>query len=1021
MKLSETCIHKPVFAAVLSLVIAVLGFIGLQRLQVRYYPKTVIPQVSIYTYFEGASADLMESQVSTKIENAVAGVDNIQYITSSSWTSGSTVTVQFRLGGNLESEAAQLRDKISAIQDLPVDAQKPIVTVGGNSPTVIGYSFIDDDKSPQDIRDYITRSISPVLRQLPGVGSVPVYGSTDYAMRVWLNAAQMAARNISVADIKTAITNNNVYFPAGAFYGPSRNYSVLSDTLLKNATDFSKIIVSGSGDNVVRLSDVATVSLGFHGLNDIPMSIGSKKGLVVMINPLQSANPVDVAKAVRDQFAAFQDKLPKGMHVKLLFDSSVFLKSAINDTLLSIGEAIVLVILVVILFLGSLRAASVPIITIPISLLGAFFIISTLGFTINVMSLLAMVLAIGLVVDDAIVMLENIHRHIEEGAKPLTAAITGSREIAFPVIVMCLTLVAVYAPVGFMQGVTSELFKEFAFTLASAVVISGFVALTLSPMMCSKVLQSKEQATSKFAHKTDEFFAALSLRYKSFLSSVLNHRPVIIICVGIIALLGYLLIHMMHSELLPKEDGGEVYISVRAPAGSSLAYTEKNAQDVIKIAKSVPEVRETVFQFGQGSMGIHCYLKSWHNRKHTAEEVSAELNPKLAKIPGVIASASVPDEASFGEQGSDVTLYFKTTSNYRDLVPAVNKMQAILNRYPGVINVNSNLKFDSQQFGLSIYRDLASSLGVSIMDIADTVHVMMGSLHLGNVQSGSKSYDVLLQMQKKDLLSFNSLKRLYVPAAAVTEPDGQSITPMIPLSSLVKLTPKVGQGTLHHFNRMRAGSVTATLAPGYTESQVISFIKKQLPQVESQNVSAAFSGKAQQYIDSAGSMGSVFILSFIFIYLVLSAQFGSFTDPFVILLAVPLSMVGALFSLWATGGTMNLYSQIGMVTLVGLISKHGILITKFINDLREEGMEFNEAILTGATIRLKPILMTTLAMIVGALPLAFATGPGSMGREQIGWTIAGGLFFGTFFSLVVVPVAYSYFCRNKKITLRHSV
>lgn len=1024
MKLPEICIRQPVLAIVLSLLLVVLGVMGYRNLEIRFFPKVQLPVVTITTHYEGASSALMESQVTTTIENHLAGIDNIRYISSRSWTSYSKITVQFNLGSNLEEEAAKVRDKVSsALQHLPADADTPTVEVGTDSPSIIGMGFIDAKRQPADIRDYILRNVQPVLRQLPGVGAVHVLGSSNYAMRVWLDPSKMASMGITIDDVKAAVNSNNIYFPAGAIHGPTRNYGVISDTQLKNAGQFANVIVKKTSDGVIRLGDIANVKIGFTSLYDYPMRVHGKNGIMLIIDPLQSANPITVAKEVKDALKGIRAKLPSGMQAEMEFDQSQFLKNSISETFIAMGEAIALVIIVVFLFLGSLRAAAIPIITIPVSLLAVFAVINVLGFTINIMSLLGMVLAIGLVVDDAIVMLENIHRHIEEGMSPMAAALKGSDEIGFAIIAMTITLAAVYAPVGLVKGFSAELFKEFALTLAGSVLISGFVALTLSPMMCSRVLQP-ELSESTFVKMLEKVFDSVAHWYKKMLTHILKLRLIFVGVLVLIGVVGYFIFTQLNAEFIPQEDYGMITVSLVSPPDASIDYTEKYTSDVESILRKIPQIKSFSTQIGVGSTTLRVVMKPWGKERHTSTQtIVAQLNKSLAKIPGITATASIPDIVDFGEQGSDIDLNFMTTQDYNVLLNPMNKLVQILRTYPGLLNVQTNLKFDAQQYSISINRDLAGSVGVNIQDIADTVHALMSGIHWTDVQSGSDSYPVLVQMDRKYLKDLQAVDRIYLPgsspasssASSTASSSSNGLTSMIPLSSLVTVTPTVGQGTLRHFNRMRSGTITALLAPGYTMSQAISFINKQLPKVMKSDISVSYSGKAQQFIDSSGDMVGIMVLAFVFIYLVLSAQFGSFIDPLIILLAVPLSMVGALFSLWVTGGTFNIYSQIGLVTLVGMISKHGILITQFINDLRQSGVPFHEAIIEGAQIRLRPILMTTFAMIFGTIPLALATGPGSIGREQIGWTIVGGLFFGTFFSLVVVPIAYSYLGLFRKV------
>lgn len=1017
MKLSNVCIQKPVLAIVLSLVLLVLGIIGFRGLEVRFFPKLTLPIVSIWTEYDGASGPLMESQVTTPIENALASVDGIQYMNSYSYTGWSGVYVQFKLGGDLESQAAQVRDSVSAAQSkLPENAYAPSVTVGTTGNPIIAIGFTAKNKTPAEIRDYVSRNVEPVLRQLTGVGWIDIQGASSYAMRIWLDPQKMASLGVTVTDINSAITANNIYFSAGSVIGPTRSYSLVSNTRLKNANDFSNIIVKQTATGTVRMKDVATVKLGFTSLNNYPMRIDGKNGIMLMVYPLQDANPIKVANEVTQSIEHLKSQLPQGIQAKTSFDLSKFLSGSINETFLAIGEAIILVILVVYLFLGSVRAAFIPIITIPVSLISVFFIIKMAGFTINIMSLLAMVLAIGLVVDDAIVMMENIHRHIERGMSPMQAAFLGSKEIGFAIVAMSITLVAVYAPVGFIEGFNAEVFKEFSFTLASAVVISGFVALTLSPMMCSRILLP-EQKMSSMSQWIDTKFNKLSLIYQRLLEQLLQRRVIVIAMFLGFAAAGVGLFSIIHSEFLPQEDYSMMNINIASPDGSSMSYTDSYAKKIEAIIGKIPEIKSFSTQVLRSSTVIRAVMKPYSQTGVSTQQVIAKLNPILDKIPGVNAIAQIPAVVNYGsDDGSDLTLNFMTTGSYQDLVAPINNMMNQLKSYPGLMNVQTNLNFNSQQYSIEVDRDLAAAVGVSLQDIANTVSAMMSGNHITDVEEGNESYPVMVQMPPAVLKNFDAVKQLYVESSN-TDANGDSGVKMIPLSSLITLTPSIGQGTFTHFNRMRSGSITAILAPGYTESQIVKYVQQHVSAVLTPTVRYAFSGKAQQYLDSSGSMAGIVLMSFIFIYLVLSAQFGSFIDPFVILLAVPLSMVGGMFALWCAGGTLNLFSQIGLVTLIGMISKHGILITQFINDLREKGNEINQAILKAAAIRFRPIIMTTLAMIFGTLPLVLAIGSGSSGRNQIGWVIIGGLIFGTFFSLIVVPVAYSYLGRLKKITV----
>ena len=680
------------------------------------------------------------------------------------------------------------------------------------------------------------------------------------------------------------------------------------------------------------------------------MRVNGQSGVELSISPLQEANPIEVAELVKQKLQELKKNLPEGMQATINLDASTYLKMSIQETFFTIGEAVVLVTLIVFLFLGSLRAASIPIITIPVSLLAVFVVIKLMGFTINIMSLLAMVLAIGLVVDDAIVMLENIHRYIEKGLSPFKAALKGSKEISSAVVAMGLTLAAVYAPLGFSSGFTAELFREFAFTLAGAVIISAFVALTLSPMMSAKVLlpRSSEGGYMTFL---EGFFKRLSEGYQKILTACMQKRHIAIILLFILGGIGYGIFKILPSELIPQEDTGVVKVGIRSPAGASIDYTNHYAQQAETIIKSNPAISGMVTQVGWNAM-IQATLKPWGERKQSTTEVVNALNRQFSNIPGADISAFIPDIVDYGGMGagSDIELNLMTTGDYRDLVDPVNRLVKLLKNYPGLINVQTNLKFDNQQYAMTIDRDLAAVLGVNIQDLADTVQAMMSGNHWTNVQSGGRSYPVLVQMQKKDLANFDALNKLYVRGTksnnnqtAQDKTMAEKNNHMVPVSSLVKLTPIVGQGSLAHFNRFRAGKVSASLAPGYSESQAIAYIKKVLPSVLKPNVQYSFSGKAREFIESSGGIFMMVMMSIVFIYLVLSAQFGSFIDPFIVLFAVPLCIVGALIFLFLTGNSISIYSEIGFVTLIGMISKHGILITQFINNLRREGVDFTHS------------------------------------------------------------------------------
>lgn len=1021
MNLIRKCIEKPVIACVISLLLMILGVVGYLRLDMRFYPKQEIPVVQVRTYYQGASADLMESTITNLLENAFAGIDGIDTMSSSSGASWSTITLHFKMGGDFSKQVNEVRDKISAVRGAstwPSSAKQPTIQIGSNASQLLMIGFTDASKTGEEIRDFVHDNVLPVIQQVPGVGSVSLRGSSDYAMRIWLNATKMAALGITVADIQAALKADNIDFSAGSIRGSDRNYGVISDTRLKNPKDFANVILKKDVSGTVRLSNVADVKFGDRSFDVSPMRVNGKDGLVMSINPIQGANPITLAAQLRGILKHLNTTLPSGMQSYLIYDQSQFLHGSINETIKAIFEAVALVVLVIFLFLGSIRASIIPIATIPVSLIACFGVIYLFGFSINTMSLLGIVLAIGLVVDDAIVMLENIYRHVEEGMSVMQAALMGSQEIATAVIAMSLTLFSVYAPIGMVQGFSAKLFQEFAFTLAAAVVISGFVALTLTPMMCSRIL-TNNLGEGRLVKTIDTFFSHFTAKYQLFLGDFLKRRFLALMILIGIGVLGAFIYHQLPSEFLPQEDTGLFAIHVEAPSGSTVAYSDKYNRQIESMLAKIPSIAYFITRGGGSNSDFTVVLKPADQRHQTPMQLVAKLNKQLSQIPGVRASAYMPGVADFGQTGSDIDINLLTSASYQDLITPVNHLIKSLQSFPGLTGVTTNLKFDSQQYSIRINRDLAAELGVNIQDISSAISAMMGGDHITDIQSGKRSYEVILQMQKQDLQNFDVLSKLYVKGGAITSDAGVATTAnasqVIPLSTLVTMTPKVGQGNLHHYNRFRSGVVSARLAPGYTESQVIDYINKQMPSVLSAKVQFSYSGKAKQFLDSQGSMVSIMVMALVFIYLVLSLQFTSFIDPLIILLVVPFSMIGAFIALYLTGGSLNMYSQIGLVTLIGMISKHGILITQFINNLREQGEAMESAIIDGASIRLRPILMTTAAMVFGALPLALASGPGSVGRHQIGWVIVGGLLLGTFFSLVLVPMAYAYLGRYKKI------
>lgn len=1005
MRLTELCIRRPVLATVMNLVLILIGVIAFDRLQVREFPRSDEPIVQINTIYTGASAALMETQVTTRIEDALAGIEGIDVLRSKSMDNVSEVTVEFVAGYDFAEGLNDIRDKLGAIRgDLPVDADPPIVIKADADATPIMYLSINDpSRSALEISDYVDRFIKTDVEQTEGVASVAIFGERRYAMRAWLDPFQMGARRVTVGDMRDALLEQTVELPGGEIKSVTRNFVVLPQTQLGSQEEYNRIVIRNEDGYLVRFGDVADVVVAPEDTEGGMRLNGTVNTIGLGVIPQTTANPVDVARAVRAEIERIRRGLPPGMDISVNYDKTIFIEESINRVYRTLFEAVILVSVVVFLFLGTLRATSIPLVTIPVCLISVFGLMLMLGYTINNMTLLAMVLAIGLVVDDAIVMLENIHRHIEEGMKPFEAAIKGSGEIAFAIIAMTITLAAVYAPIGFTQGFTGDLLREFAYTLAGAVLISGFVALTLTPAMCARLL--KGGAKSRYSHWLEESFVKLDHAYEKALRYFLAHRYIVGVILVVVAGGGYYFFDRMPSELAPLEDQGVVLTIIEAPTDSNYVYTDSYSRQVEALFDQVPEKERFLLAGGfptpSNGYGV-LILKPWRERERTQSDIVQDLGPKMYGIPGVQAFPINFNPLSRGGN-KDIVFVIRASASYEELNTIVQHFIQLAQKNPGLANIDSVLRIDSTQFEVDIDRDRAADLGVIIEDISVTLATMLGGGAVTEFEYDGRLYDVIFQVNEADQVNPDIINQMYV----TNENED-----MIPLSSLVEIREVVKPKDLQHWDRLRSGNVRANLAAGYTTSEAIEFFEQLAAEHLPANAQYAWGGDARRYLQSSGSLYLIFVLALVFIYLVLAAQFESFRDPFIILLTVPLSMAGALAMLTWAGGTLNIYSQIGLVTLIGLISKHGILITEFANQLQERGTDLVEAAIQGAKMRLRPILMTTGAMVLGAVPLALATGPGAMSRQAIGWVIVGGLGFGTLFTLFVIPVAYSLLARR---------
>ncbi|MDO9384181.1 MAG: efflux RND transporter permease subunit [Hyphomicrobiaceae bacterium] len=998
----EFCIRRPVFSTVLSLIIVLLGIVSYDRLTVREYPNVDEPVVSVVTRYPGASAAIIESQVTQILEGSIAGIEGIDILESTSRTETSRITVRFRPDINPDVAASDVRDRASRVRGrLPDEIDEPVIAkVEADAQPIINLVFTSPKMTALQITDYIDRFIIDRIKNLEGVADVQIFGERRYAMRIWIDRERLAAFNLTVQDVETALRAQNVELPSGRIESTDREFPVLSRTGLVTPEEFGNIIVKLAAGHQVRMNEVSRIELGAADERRDSRYNGAP-AIAVGVIKQATANPLDVSKALQAVLPEINRGLPDGLSAEIGSDDSVFIDRSIQAVFHTILEAIGLVVLVILFFLRSIRASIIPILTIPISLIATFTMMFAFGFSVNTLTLLAMVLAIGLVVDDAIVVLENIYRHIEEGMEPVAAAIKGTREIGFAVIAMTLTLAAVYAPIAFAPGKTGRLFLEFALTLAGAVIVSGFVALTLTPMMCSKLLKHNPKPNMVF-RALERFFSAMENGYRGLLRVTLKARVlVLLIAVGVAGLSGVLFVSLK-SELAPVEDRGVLRVRGTAPEGATLGYTSRYTQQIDEILADIPEVTSRLVINGQPDVSqffISSRLKDWDVRTVKQQQLADEIGPKLRRIPGVQAFANNP--GSFGQRGAARPIEFviQTSGTYEELQGYVDKMMERINQYPGLESVDTDLKLNTPEFRIELDRPKIADLGIDVTVVGRTLETLLGGRQVTRFEQNGEQYDVFVQLADEERASPETLATIFLRS-----PSGA----MVQLSNIAKVKEAVAPKELKRFNQLRSVTITANLAPGVALGEGLGFLETTARDVLPSNVQTDLNGQSRDYRASGQSLALVFVLALGFIYLVLAAQFESFRDPIIIMLTVPLSMTGALGALYLAGGTLNVYSQIGLVTLVGLITKHGILIVEFANQQQMlHGKERVAAVIEAATLRLRPILMTTGAMVLGALPLALAEGAGAESRQQIGWVIVGGMSLGTLLTLFVIPTVYS--------------
>ena len=1006
MHFTDIFIRRPVLSLVVSLLILLIGARAMYGLQIRQYPKLSNTTITVTTIYPGASPELIAGFITTPIEQAVATAEGIDYMTSTSVLGTSTITAYIKLNYNPSAALADVIAKVQQVKYLmPTGAQDSIITKQTGQTTDVMYiGFGSSTLQSSAITDYLTRVVQPLMATVDGVSQAEILGGQTFAMRLWLDPARMAARNITGDDVAQAILANNFQSAPGQAKGYFTITNVDARTGLTDVNQFKRMVVKSQGGALVRMEDIADVDLAAQSWKS-SVAMNGQHAVFIGIQATPDGNPLSLVQGVRKLFPEIRRTLPAGVKMEVAYDSTEFIQASIDEVKMSLGQAVVIVVAVIFLFLGSFRSVVIPIVTIPLSLIGAGMIMSAMGFSLNLLTLLAMVLAIGLVVDDAIVVVENVYRHIEEGRPPSQAALIGAREIAGPVIAMTLTLASVYAPIGFLGGVTGILFREFAFTLAGAVIISGVIAVTLSPMMCSLLLR-KGAAERGFARLLDRGFNGLANWYGRRLERSLDYRPATaLFAVAIVVALGFMYMNTK-KELAPEEDQGVLFALTKAPQYANLDYLNAYGDELDRAMKTFPESELRFVVNGniapnQGLAGT--ILKPWNQRTRTAQQIKPLLQAKMNSVEGMRAFVfSLPPlPASIG--GLPVQMVVDSTGDFGTIYNAMNKIKDAARKSGLFIVVDSDLDFNQPTIRIDIDRSKANELGVTMQSIGDELALLVGENYVNRFNLQGRSYEVIPQVPRANRLNQNDLTQYYVRSAA-----GQPV----PLSNLVKVSLRTAPNALTHYNQLNSATFQAVPMPGVTMGQAVDFLEQQAKQLP-QGFGHDYLSDARQYVQEGNALVVTFVFALIIIFLVLAAQFESLRDPFVILISVPLSICGALFPLFIGVATMNIYTQVGLVTLIGLISKHGILMVEFANQLQLiEGLDRRRAIERAARVRLRPILMTTAAMVVGLVPLVTATGAGAASRFSIGIVVVCGMSVGTLFTLFVLPAVYTVLAKD---------
>jgi multidrug efflux pump len=1003
MKFTDLFIRRPVLAIVISLVLLVLGLRSFGILPVLQFPRTQNAVITVSTIYAGADPELVAGFITTPLENAIAQVNGIDYMSSTSTNSSSQITVTLKLNYDSDKALTEMNAQISSVlNQLPPQTQKPVMKISiGQTLDAMYIGFSSKQLPSNNITDYLLRVVQPKLQAVDGVQTAELLGAKNFALRAWLDPKKLAAYGLTAADVNTALAQNDFLSGVGNTKGMMVQVNLNASTNLHSEDEFRNLVIKQSNNAIVRLKDVANVTLGAENY-DTEVAFDGNSAVYIGIQVAPSANLLDVIKRVRDLMPELQAQLPQGIEGKIVYDSTKFVNSSIHEVIKTLSEALLVIILVVFAFLGSPRSVLIPVVAIPLSLIGTFTIMLAFGFSINLLTLLAFVLAIGLVVDDSIIVVENVSRHIEEGVAPMRAAINAARELAGPIIAMTIVLISVYVPIGFQGGLTGALFTEFAFTLVGTVTVSAIIALTLSPMMCSRLLRphlaQDTSLESRVVHFIDASFEKVRRLYSRTLHGSLDYLPVTAVFALIVLGSIYFLYAAAKHELAPQEDQGVIISSLTAAPDSTLQQREPYAKQNYQIYASHPETAH-VFQIDMpGRMIAGMVLKPWDERSKTSSQLQPVVQQQLSHIAGAQAVAFQPPSLP-GSRGLPIQFVIGTTEPFERLNDVVQEFLQKAQKSGMFMFINTDLRIDLPQSTVVIDRNKAALLGLSMQEIGNSLSAMLGGGYVNYFSLAGRSYKVIPQVQQRYRLNTSQLLNYYVRTASGTS---------VPLSSVVHITSKTTPESLNHFQQLNAATVQGVALPGVTTGEALGYLKDLADKSLPQGYSVDYGGQSRQFMQESSGFIAMFSFALVIIFLALAAQFESFRDPFIILVSVPMSIAGALvfISLGVGGSSLNIYTQVGLVTLMGLISKHGILIVQFANNLRQEGKTKREAIEEAAGIRLRPILMTTAAMVLGVIPLITASGAGAASRFNMGLVIASGLAIGTLFTLLVVPAVY---------------